>query len=270
MRTEKKVLMIIIVLTMVSSGLSGQSVQGGQDGEHELNSDAFRLSFAIDLPVIAGGAALLATEFLVSPATGEQQNVDELFFLDSLSINPYNAGIDTACEYILGVSLLMPAVIFIGADFESAVEVGVMFLETLLWTYAAKDLAKDLVPRYRPYTYVAEPVDDDYMNSFPSGHTAALFAVSGFTSVVFAEMYPDSIWKIPVIAGSYSVAVTMGVLRVVSGNHFVTDVLAGALLGTIIGIGIPMLHSIDPAGDSGVEVTAGFDDAPALTLSYRL
>ena len=70
------------------------------------------------------------------------------------------------------------------------------------------------------------------------------FASAGFVSYVFSRYYPDSKWKAPIIAASYSLAATTAVLRIMSGNHFMTDVLAGALLGTLWGIGIPMLHTL--------------------------
>jgi len=42
---------------------------------------------------------------------------------------------------------------------------------------------------------------------------------------------------------SYSLATATALLRVASGSHFMTDVLAGALIGTALGIGIPFLHA---------------------------
>jgi membrane-associated phospholipid phosphatase len=39
-----------------------------------------------------------------------------------------------------------------------------------------------------------------------------------------------------------STAVVTGIFRVTSGNHFPTDVLAGALAGSIVGYTIVCLH----------------------------
>ena len=48
----------------------------------------------------------------------------------------------------------------------------------------------------------------------------------------------------PVIAASYSLAAATAAMRVASGCHFVTDVLAGAALGSVIGIAVPALHTL--------------------------
>ncbi|MBI9109079.1 MAG: phosphatase PAP2 family protein [Spirochaetales bacterium] len=267
MNIKKKTIIAAAVLLFLHNNLFCQSIS---EGEKTYSEDAFRLSFEVDLPVLAGGAALFITEFLVSPVSGQQQSIDDLFFLDRISINPYNSVLDSACEYLLGASLLLPALTLVNADFDALLEVGLMFVETMLLTYSAKDLLKDWVPRYRPYTYLAAPVDDDYMNSFPSGHTAALFAISGFTSYVFCEMYPGSGWNLPVVIGSYSLAATTGILRVASGNHFVTDVLAGAIMGTIFGIGVPMLHSLDLKEQTGISVSGELGSVPHLTVSCQV
>lgn len=65
-------------------------------------------------------------------------------------------------------------------------------------------------------------------NSFPSGHTTASFAVAS----VIATQFRDSKW-IPVAA--YSVAGLAGLSRIYDNKHWLTDVVAGATIGTLIG-----------------------------------
>jgi membrane-associated phospholipid phosphatase len=64
--------------------------------------------------------------------------------------------------------------------------------------------------------------------SFPSGHTAAAFAVA----TVFAERYRRHRWA-PWVA--YGLAGAIGFSRVSSQAHFPSDVFLGAALGTSIG-----------------------------------
>jgi len=65
-------------------------------------------------------------------------------------------------------------------------------------------------------------------NSFPSGHTTASFAVAS----VIATQFRDSKW-IPVTA--YSVATLAGISRIYDNKHWLTDVVAGATIGTLVG-----------------------------------
>ena len=83
----------------------------------------------------------------------------------------------------------------------------------------------------------------DWDDSFVSGHTTMSFAAAAFTTFMFCQYFPDSPWKIPVITASFTAAAVTGGLRIASGNHFVTDVLAGAGLGSVIGFLVPWINS---------------------------
>jgi hypothetical protein len=64
-------------------------------------------------------------------------------------------------------------------------------------------------------------------SSFPSGHTTQAFAVAS----VIANHYDDA-W---VAYSSYTVASLVGFARVYHDAHFTSDVLAGAMIGTLVG-----------------------------------
>jgi len=64
-------------------------------------------------------------------------------------------------------------------------------------------------------------------SSFPSGHTTQAFALAS----VIANHYDES-W---VAYSSYTVAGLVGVARIYHDAHFTSDVLAGALIGTLVG-----------------------------------
>lgn len=65
------------------------------------------------------------------------------------------------------------------------------------------------------------------LDSFPSGHTTASFAVAA----VLARVFPRIAWL------AYGVAGFVAVSRAVRGSHFPADVMAGICLGTMIGTG---------------------------------
>jgi len=61
--------------------------------------------------------------------------------------------------------------------------------------------------------------------SFPSGHTITAFAVATALGTFYPAMRP----------GLFFCAASVGASRVVLGMHFLTDVLAGAALGGLLG-----------------------------------
>jgi undecaprenyl-diphosphatase len=63
-------------------------------------------------------------------------------------------------------------------------------------------------------------------DSFPSGHTISAFAMAA----VMTAVYPSGRWI------WYSLAVLVAFTRVYIDAHFASDVLAGAVLGVLIGI----------------------------------
>jgi undecaprenyl-diphosphatase len=62
--------------------------------------------------------------------------------------------------------------------------------------------------------------------SFPSGHTITAFAVA----VSLGHFYPDA------YAGLFFCAASVAASRVLLGMHFLTDVIAGAMIGSGLGV----------------------------------
>ena len=96
------------------------------------------------------------------------------------------------------------------------------------------NVIKILVGRARPY--VINDWTDVLMfhpltiygrwQSFPSGHTAAAWA----TAAVLAKVCSPAL-RVPI----YGTAVAVGVARIIEKNHHPSDVIAGAIIGTVIG-----------------------------------
>ena len=68
------------------------------------------------------------------------------------------------------------------------------------------------------------------------------FAGAAFSNYVFWKYFPESLLRYVVCAGSFSFAAATAVSRVLSGNHFVSDVAVGALIGSCTGFLVPFLH----------------------------
>ena len=178
------------------------------------------------------------------------------FPLDPDNVNPFDRTVMMSYSKTLsGISLgigfaaaLTPAMLFIEPASEY-LTIGVMYAEALALSFGTKELIKHLVTRERPYMYDPDTPQslvesDKHDKSFFSGHTTYAFTGAAFASYVFCKYNPESKWRIPVIAASFSLATATAALRVASGNHFMTDVIAGAIIGTAIGIAVPALHTL--------------------------
>jgi membrane-associated phospholipid phosphatase len=80
--------------------------------------------------------------------------------------------------------------------------------------------------------------------SFYSGHTSLGFAAAGLTCVhhAYLPLYGGPAADASACIVAEAVAATVGVLRTVGDQHYLTDVLTGVATGTLSGVGIPLLY----------------------------
>lgn len=238
--------MRLFPLIVMCAGIASSSIGAGFP---------YMLRWGVDAPAGAACAAVFAAGLLLDgdeeapPWSGVPLDEAEVNAFDRRAMFPYSSELDDAGTALQLAAMATPAVMA-ATEQGDWLTVGVMYAQSVMLTCGLKNTFKGLVDRNRPYMYFENPSDGgiesgDRMNSFPSGHTA--YAVNGavFTSVVFSRCFPDSPWKTPVIAVSMGAAITTAVLRVESGNHFLSDVLAGAAIGGLSGFLIPWLHESD-------------------------
>ncbi len=75
--------------------------------------------------------------------------------------------------------------------------------------------------------------------SFPSGHTTFAFSLAAATTALFWIRNTRWTWLVATVG--FAVAVGTGLMRVAADRHYITDVLAGATVGTAVGILTPRL-----------------------------
>ena len=123
-----------------------------------------------------------------------------------------------------------------------------MYAETFALTAALTGLTKNLVKRPRPFVYnpnieLSYKQEGRAQYSFFSGHTSISAAMCFMTAKVFHD-YNKGSWARPwVWAAAAIIPAITGILRQQSGQHFVTDVIGGYVIGATMGIIIPTLHS---------------------------
>jgi undecaprenyl-diphosphatase len=94
------------------------------------------------------------------------------------------------------------------------------------------------IGRVRPWLALglAAPIGAPHDGSFPSGHAAGSFCVAAFLFVALPAAWPRSPGGARALAGAaLTIATLVALSRVYLGAHFPGDVLAGALLGALIG-----------------------------------
>jgi membrane-associated phospholipid phosphatase len=142
-------------------------------------------------------------------------------------------------------------------------------LKAYLLSGGAAMVTKHLFHRHRPSDddppdpYLWEGpfyVSTDY-TSFPSGHTTTAFAIAS----VLTHGYKNKLW---VGLTSYTVAALVGFSRINDGEHWASDVIAGAALGTFIGT---TLSKINFNNGSNFRISATYvREGLGMSLIYRL
>ncbi|MBC8155765.1 MAG: phosphatase PAP2 family protein [Bacteroidetes bacterium] len=113
-----------------------------------------------------------------------------------------------------------------------------MFAETILLVNGIHRSVKSTAKRIRPYAYnlavsLDEKLTKDKRRSFFSGHASNAFATAVFTADVFSHL----VW-----GGTLTLASVTAVSRYRAGLHYPTDLVVGAVFGSLVGWGIPRLH----------------------------
>ncbi|HUP57283.1 MAG TPA: phosphatase PAP2 family protein [Bdellovibrionota bacterium] len=131
-----------------------------------------------------------------------------------------------------------------GAAFEAGADL-LLFAQAAAWNGFFNEVAHVATARPRPFVYL-DPKnrgnDPAHYTSFYSGHTsfAALAGVSLFL-ILLARGAP--FWLLATAAATgQSLTFLTGVFRVLAGRHFITDVVAGALIGSGVALTVFWLH----------------------------
>lgn len=155
----------------------------------------------------------------------------------------YDEDLSTVSDVTLGLTALAPSLFVLSAPPSDYLAIGTSYAGTMVVAYATRSVLKHTIERARPYVgEIDRPADtsEDY-ESFPSGHALMAFSAAAYTQTLQALWYPDSKAMKAVSYATWGLAATTATLRVLSGNHHLGDVLAGAAIGSAIGFLGPYL-----------------------------
>jgi membrane-associated phospholipid phosphatase len=126
----------------------------------------------------------------------------------------------------------------------------VVVAESALTATAVSSLATLAAGRPRPFLY-GEKAPLDVRNSadaglsFVSSHASVGFAIAVSTYVTSRRLHPHVGEVTPafVLVAGLAASTFVATARVAAGKHFITDSIAGAVIGSSVGVLIPALHS---------------------------
>ena len=242
----KQVFLPALLLFVMNSNLCATT----WDYEPAFSLNVVNESIELGLGTALSGSALICDKFVhlkkneYNPAALNKADIPEL---DLLFANAYSKPLHITGTATAALALLTPAMFAVLPD-SQWLTIGIMYTEALLFANGIKEWIKLGVYRPRPYMYFdgfpQDKVDEgDWNCSFPSGHTTLAFTGAAFTTMLFCNYFPNSKWKYAVAGGTFGLAALTGILRMASGNHFFSDVIAGAFIGTVCGIAIPYMHT---------------------------
>jgi len=248
--------------------------------EPALAGDRYDLDGGRETALLAGGAAVGAAALWVAaelepldPAELAALQATDLPAIDRAATRQWSPTAATWSDILGYGSTVAPLLLLADTGSEAgAGDLGLMYAETMLLEQGLVGLIKGLVRRPRPLTYNPDPRIPDSLRrshhavrSFPSGHTAGAFAAAVFAGEVYARLNPDDPVRHWIRGGGLAIAATTGWLRIRAGRHFPTDVLAGAVIGSLVGWAVPRLHEVDASdGDGG----RGPAPAPGIVLGF--
>ncbi len=228
-------------------------------------TDAFKLDFKKDAILLGTGFALTGSDLILDDLlevgrdeySGQVYDKSDVNSFDRFFMHGYSSSMHTVSTISLVSLMVSPAILLPLSDRPFWPTEIVMYSEVLLIANGIKELTKLCVDRTRPYMYydISDAPEDkidegDFVNSFMSGHSTMAFASASFLTYTYWKLFPESSLKIPVAAGSFAVAALTAVLRVMGGNHFASDVLVGAAVGTSVGFLVPFLHTFGSGHDN--------------------
>jgi membrane-associated phospholipid phosphatase len=244
MMDKLKVMSLLILLTLLSTDFSFSQAR---------NSKPFNLDFNREILIIGAGSVAAVTAYAImeniKPLTPE-----EIGLLDPSNVNSFDRGAigpyteDHAGDVLLYTAYLLPiSFLTYGETKNDFLDLALIYGEVLLIQASINGIVKGSVQRTRPFVYddetlIEKKTSTDARTSFFSGHTSMTAAISFFTAKVFTEYVDDKTAKILIWSGAVILPAAVAISRMNTNWHFPTDVMAGYVIGALVGHFIPELH----------------------------
>lgn len=150
-----------------------------------------------------------------------------------------------------------------------------MLAESYAVTVALTQVTKKLARRPRPYAHREDPLPGARLDaeearvSFFSGHTSSAFSLAVATgTIAFARNEKNAGF---VLGSGLALATATGYLRIAADQHYFTDALVGAVVGSAAGFLVPHLHRPStPSGTAALGEPLSLSPRGGLTVPLAL
>ena len=218
-----------------------------------------QLSLPLELSLsITGLTGQIAGQYRLTqmaPAGPEDLRRSDLFPWDRPFAGRYNAPASTASEFLV---FAVGGAMFYSDIWDKTrtqtswtplLQDGLILSEALAFSSALNLNARAFRWHPRPFVYdstngsgAAQRKAPEAAGSFYSGHASNAFVGAAYFATVYPLRHPEFQHTGWLWTGSLAAATTVAVLRVASGKHFPSDVVAGAVIGTGLGWGFAKIH----------------------------
>ena len=150
---------------------------------------------------------------------------------------------------------------------------GLHSVESILLSDILGSAIKFTAGRARPYVNIDNPYDfqlfrgtDHQYQSFPSGHTINAFAFASTLTREAQFWWPHSVWYVGTVF--YGGATLMGLSRIYNNQHWASDVMAGAALGTLIGTKVVKYTHSHPGNRIDKRLIKGKEESNSIPIVF--
>jgi membrane-associated phospholipid phosphatase len=216
---------------------------------------AFLLYAEIDPPIVATGLVFalarrtkVGTAYCAPDCSPDMSTLNPL---DKLTAGYYSSQWSLASDLgLYGIAAGTATVLVLDEGWLPALNDGVVIAESTIGATAVASVMTLASGRPRPFLYAAEGTgapdsvrnSSDAALSFISSHTAMSFAMVSSLFVAEHRLHPKSNTPYYLLGAGLAVASGVGVARVMSGYHFITDAVGGAVVGASVGVLVSAVH----------------------------
>ena len=263
-KLAQRVFLLVAILSVLAKG------QGK-------NNSPYNISRNLDMKIagISGGLLLGAmlmdyTPMDLSEIAGLKPS--DVPDYDSRAIDNWNVGSIKMSDLLLFSSIAVPGLLMFDQEIRSDYRnFSLVWAQSIFLTLGFTNFTKVLVGRPRPYLYADNASDDyklkkDNRKSFFSGHTS-ISAVSWFLMASMYEDYRAGSNILPYLwTSAFLVPAYTAYCRYDAGKHFLSDVVAGYLVGSTIGVLVTKWYT----NNSNSTVNLSFILQPTGKIKTRL